>query len=86
MKCDQYWPSRDQEKYGFVQVTLLDTTELATYTVRTFALVNLKVSSSKLYSTLLSCLPQSNKELMFLCFGVNQCSFVHKELCNKQIA
>ncbi|XP_041474903.1 tyrosine-protein phosphatase Lar-like isoform X2 [Lytechinus variegatus] len=42
VKCDQYWPSRDQEKYGFVQVTLLDTTELATYTVRSFALVNLK--------------------------------------------
>ncbi|XP_071498430.1 receptor-type tyrosine-protein phosphatase delta-like, partial [Diadema antillarum] len=42
VKCDQYWPSRDQEKYGFIQVTLLDTTELATYTVRSFALINLK--------------------------------------------
>eukprot|EP00057_Strongylocentrotus_purpuratus_P000931 XP_001187151.2 PREDICTED: receptor-type tyrosine-protein phosphatase delta [Strongylocentrotus purpuratus] len=42
VKCDQYWPTRDQEKYGFIQVTLLDTTELATYTVRSFALVNLK--------------------------------------------
>ncbi|XP_043856423.1 receptor-type tyrosine-protein phosphatase F isoform X14 [Dromiciops gliroides] len=38
VKCDQYWPSRGTETYGFVQVTLLDTVELATYTVRTFAL------------------------------------------------
>ncbi len=44
VKCDQYWPNRGQETYGQVQVTLLDITELATYTVRTFALVNLKVS------------------------------------------
>ena len=38
MKCDQYWPARGTETYGLVQVTLLDTVELATYTVRTFAL------------------------------------------------
>ena len=38
MKCDQYWPSRGTETYGMIQVTLLDTVELATYTVRTFAL------------------------------------------------
>ncbi|XP_066298195.1 receptor-type tyrosine-protein phosphatase delta-like isoform X2 [Branchiostoma lanceolatum] len=38
VKCDQYWPSRGTETYGSVQVTLLDTIELATYTVRTFAL------------------------------------------------
>ncbi|XP_027603105.1 receptor-type tyrosine-protein phosphatase F isoform X12 [Pipra filicauda] len=38
VKCDQYWPSRGTETYGMIQVTLLDTVELATYTVRTFAL------------------------------------------------
>lgn len=38
MKCDQYWPARGTETYGLIQVTLLDTVELATYTVRTFAL------------------------------------------------
>ncbi|XP_056112818.1 protein tyrosine phosphatase receptor type Db isoform X3 [Rhinichthys klamathensis goyatoka] len=37
-KCDQYWPSRGTETYGLVQVSLLDTVELATYCVRTFAL------------------------------------------------
>lgn len=35
---DQYWPARGTETYGLIQVTLLDTVELATYTVRTFAL------------------------------------------------
>ncbi|XP_028833282.1 receptor-type tyrosine-protein phosphatase delta-like isoform X10 [Denticeps clupeoides] len=38
VKCDQYWPSRGMETYGLIQVTLLDTLELATYCVRTFAL------------------------------------------------
>nr|XP_030134800.1 receptor-type tyrosine-protein phosphatase F isoform X16 [Taeniopygia guttata] len=38
VKCDQYWPSRGSETYGMIQVVLLDTVELATYTVRTFAL------------------------------------------------
>ncbi|XP_017397204.1 receptor-type tyrosine-protein phosphatase F isoform X17 [Cebus imitator] len=38
IKCDQYWPARGTETYGLIQVTLLDTVELATYTVRTFAL------------------------------------------------
>ncbi|XP_075176588.1 receptor-type tyrosine-protein phosphatase F isoform X12 [Anomaloglossus baeobatrachus] len=38
VKCDQYWPGRGTETYGMIQVTLLDTVELATYTVRTFAL------------------------------------------------
>nr|XP_055061525.1 protein tyrosine phosphatase receptor type Db isoform X1 [Misgurnus anguillicaudatus]XP_055061526.1 protein tyrosine phosphatase receptor type Db isoform X1 [Misgurnus anguillicaudatus] len=37
-KCDQYWPSRGTETYGLMQVSLLDTAELATYCVRTFAL------------------------------------------------
>ncbi|XP_016104613.1 receptor-type tyrosine-protein phosphatase delta-like isoform X5 [Sinocyclocheilus grahami] len=38
VKCDQYWPNRATETYGLIQVTLLDTVELATYCVRTFAL------------------------------------------------
>ncbi|XP_061664065.1 receptor-type tyrosine-protein phosphatase delta isoform X13 [Syngnathoides biaculeatus] len=38
VKCDQYWPTRATETYGLIQVTLLDTVELATYCVRTFAL------------------------------------------------
>ncbi|XP_039666949.1 protein tyrosine phosphatase receptor type Fa isoform X18 [Perca fluviatilis] len=38
VKCDQYWPSRGTETYGMIQVTMLDTVELATYSIRTFAL------------------------------------------------
>ncbi|XP_069498514.1 receptor-type tyrosine-protein phosphatase F isoform X3 [Ambystoma mexicanum] len=38
VKCDQYWPSRGSETHGMIQITLLDTVELATYTIRTFAL------------------------------------------------
>lgn len=47
VKCDQYWPNRGQEIYGHIQVALLDVTELASYTVRTFALVNLKSRSTE---------------------------------------
>nr|XP_042122934.1 receptor-type tyrosine-protein phosphatase S isoform X1 [Peromyscus maniculatus bairdii]XP_042122935.1 receptor-type tyrosine-protein phosphatase S isoform X1 [Peromyscus maniculatus bairdii]XP_042122937.1 receptor-type tyrosine-protein phosphatase S isoform X1 [Peromyscus maniculatus bairdii] len=38
IKCDQYWPNRGTETYGFIQVTLLDTMELATFCIRTFSL------------------------------------------------
>ncbi|XP_038123397.1 receptor-type tyrosine-protein phosphatase S-like isoform X23 [Cyprinodon tularosa] len=38
VKCDQYWPTRGTETYGLIQITLLDTVELATYCVRTFSL------------------------------------------------
>ncbi|XP_038596561.1 receptor-type tyrosine-protein phosphatase S isoform X12 [Tachyglossus aculeatus] len=38
IKCDQYWPGRGTETYGVIQVTLLDTVELATFCVRTFSL------------------------------------------------
>ncbi|XP_039734484.1 LOW QUALITY PROTEIN: receptor-type tyrosine-protein phosphatase S [Pteropus medius] len=38
IKCDQYWPNRGTETYGCIQVTLLDTIELATFCVRTFSL------------------------------------------------
>ncbi|CAH1774763.1 unnamed protein product [Owenia fusiformis] len=36
IKCDQYWPNRGTETYGLMHVTLIDVTELATYTIRTF--------------------------------------------------
>ena len=39
LKCDQYWPSKGTEIYGNVmQVTLVDYTELASYSVRTFVI------------------------------------------------
>ena len=46
VKCDQYWPVRGTETYGMIQVTMLDSVELATYSVRTFALY--KVSTHAL--------------------------------------
>ncbi|BFZ00058.1 hypothetical protein BsWGS_03097 [Bradybaena similaris] len=36
IKCDQYWPSRGAETYGLMHIQLVDVTELATYTIRTF--------------------------------------------------
>lgn len=42
VKCDQYWPSRGTETYGMIQVTMLDTVDLATYSVRTFALYKVR--------------------------------------------
>jgi protein tyrosine phosphatase len=39
LKCDQYWPAKGTEIYGnLIQVTLLDCTELATYTIRTLVI------------------------------------------------
>ncbi|RLV90958.1 hypothetical protein DV515_00014267 [Chloebia gouldiae] len=38
IKCDQYWPGRGTDTYGMIQVTLLDTIELATFCMRTFSL------------------------------------------------
>ncbi|XP_016521995.1 receptor-type tyrosine-protein phosphatase F-like isoform X2 [Poecilia formosa] len=38
VKCDQYWPSRGTETYGTIQVTILETLELATYVTRIFSL------------------------------------------------
>lgn len=51
VKCDQYWPNRATETYGLIQVTLLDTVELATYCVRTFALYKVKLNQIPLFST-----------------------------------
>lgn len=45
VKCDQYWPTRGSETYGLIQVTLLDTVELAAYSVRTFALYKVKAET-----------------------------------------
>lgn len=50
VKCDQYWPTRGTETYGLIQVTLLDTVELATYCVRTFALFKVRSASVCGYS------------------------------------
>ncbi|XP_041360358.1 tyrosine-protein phosphatase Lar-like isoform X2 [Gigantopelta aegis] len=36
IKCDQYWPVRGAETYGIMHIHLVDVTELATYTIRTF--------------------------------------------------
>ena len=36
IKCDQYWPNRDRSAYGPIGVTIMDTLELAHYTIRTF--------------------------------------------------
>lgn len=47
MKCDQYWPSRGTETYGMIQVTMLDTLELATYSVRTFALYKVRLQQGR---------------------------------------
>lgn len=49
IKCDQYWPNRGTEAYGMIQITLLDTMELATFCVRTFSLH--KVNSFSLRSS-----------------------------------
>jgi len=42
-KCDQYWPSRGSELYGWIEVTLVDIMELATYTIRTFHLAKVSL-------------------------------------------
>uniref|UniRef100_A0A6Q2Y7C1 Receptor-type tyrosine-protein phosphatase F n=1 Tax=Esox lucius TaxID=8010 RepID=A0A6Q2Y7C1_ESOLU len=47
VKCDQYWPVRGTETYGMIQVTMLDTVELATYSVRTFALYKVTIIYEK---------------------------------------
>ncbi|XP_055372235.1 tyrosine-protein phosphatase Lar isoform X2 [Condylostylus longicornis] len=38
IKCDQYWPSRGTETYGQIFVTITETQELSTYSIRTFQL------------------------------------------------
>ncbi len=48
LKCDQYWPNKGMENYGnLMQVSLVDTTELATYTIRTFILAHLGSNEQK---------------------------------------
>lgn len=41
VKCSQYWPSRNSATYGHIVVTVLDTVELAHYTIRTMQLEHL---------------------------------------------
>uniref|UniRef100_A0A1I8FJ74 Protein-tyrosine-phosphatase n=1 Tax=Macrostomum lignano TaxID=282301 RepID=A0A1I8FJ74_9PLAT len=38
VKCDMYWPNKGSEVFDYMTVSLLDTLELAYYTIRTFAL------------------------------------------------
>ncbi|KAF8785289.1 Tyrosine-protein phosphatase 99A like protein [Argiope bruennichi] len=45
-KCDMYWPKEGSELYGIVQVKLTQEVELATYTIRTFVIRNLKVKKT----------------------------------------
>ncbi|KAI2797964.1 Protein tyrosine phosphatase, partial [Blomia tropicalis] len=42
-KCDMYWPKDGMETYGIVQVRLLQEVVMATYTLRTFHVKNLKI-------------------------------------------
>ncbi|KAI8121523.1 Tyrosine-protein phosphatase Lar [Lucilia cuprina] len=39
IKCDQYWPTRGTETYGQMFVTITETQELSTYSIRTFQVV-----------------------------------------------
>lgn len=50
IKCDQYWPSRGTDTYGPMQVTIVEVTELATYTIRTFVIARV---STRMYSSCL---------------------------------
>ncbi|XP_023221800.1 tyrosine-protein phosphatase 99A-like isoform X2 [Centruroides sculpturatus] len=42
-KCDMYWPKEGVETYGIVQVKLVREVTMATYTVRTFLVRNVKI-------------------------------------------
>jgi hypothetical protein len=42
-KCDMYWPKEGMETFGIIQVKLLQEVTMATYTLRTFNVKNLKV-------------------------------------------
>ncbi|KAG8195656.1 hypothetical protein JTE90_004989 [Oedothorax gibbosus] len=42
-KCDMYWPKEGSETYGVIQVRLVEELVMSTYTVRTFAIRNLKM-------------------------------------------
>lgn len=43
-KCEQYWPTEGEAKYGKLSVQLLNVEELAYWTIRRFTIKNTKVS------------------------------------------
>lgn len=65
IKCDQYWPSRGTETYGMIQVTLLDTMELATFCVRTLSLHKVNYFPSLQASPVPLCAPPRLTTLPF---------------------
>ncbi|KAG0423774.1 hypothetical protein HPB47_000466 [Ixodes persulcatus] len=46
-KCDMYWPKEGTETYGIIQVKLVQEIVMATYTIRTFAIKNIKVKKKQ---------------------------------------
>lgn len=42
-KCDMYWPKEGAETYGIIQVRLVEELIMSTYTIRTFAIRNIKM-------------------------------------------
>jgi len=46
-KCDMYWPKEGTETYGNIQVKLLQEVVMATYTLRTFNVRNLKAKKKQ---------------------------------------
>ncbi|XP_076351055.1 putative receptor-type tyrosine-protein phosphatase mosPTP-1 isoform X2 [Tachypleus tridentatus] len=46
-KCDMYWPKEGVETYGIIQVKLIYELVMATYTLRTFSIRNVKIKKKQ---------------------------------------